>query len=144
MSGNCATGMRVSAIAPAMVMTMAMTMARRGRVMKTPEIMARSSSAGARRRRGRAAGGRAWRAGCRRLDAGGAGRDRLSRAHALDALDDDALAFAEPAGHRRQRRRRLAELDAALLRLVVAVDDVDVVAHLVGEYRGARHRQRLE
>src|SRR6185312_6470341 len=41
MSGNCATGMRVSAMAPAMVMTMAMTMARRGRRIKTAEIIAR-------------------------------------------------------------------------------------------------------
>src|ERR1700736_5188454 len=130
MSGNCATGMRVSAIAPAMVMTTAMTMARRGRVMNTPEIMRRSPAAGARRRRGRAAGrrrtagGGARRAGGRRLDAGGAGRDRLARTHALDALDDDAFAFTQSVGHCRQRRRGLAELNAALLRLVVAVDDI--------------------
>ena len=41
------------------------------------------------------------------------------------------------------RRRRLAELDAALLHLVVLADDEDVVALLVGQHRGARHRQRL-
>ena len=39
MSGNCATGMRVSAIAPAIVITMAMTMASRGRLMKVAEII---------------------------------------------------------------------------------------------------------
>ncbi len=41
MSGNCATGMRVIASAPAMVMTIAMTIASRGRRMKTEEIIAR-------------------------------------------------------------------------------------------------------
>ena len=40
MSGNCATGMRLSEISPASVMTMAMTTASRGRSIKTAEIMA--------------------------------------------------------------------------------------------------------
>ncbi len=40
MSGNCATGMRVSAIRPAMVMTIAMTIASRGRSTKTAQNMA--------------------------------------------------------------------------------------------------------
>jgi hypothetical protein len=38
MSGNCATGMRVSARAPAIVMTSAMTTASRGRSTKIAEI----------------------------------------------------------------------------------------------------------
>ena len=39
MSGNCATGMRSIASAPAIVMTIAMTIASRGRAMKTAEII---------------------------------------------------------------------------------------------------------
>jgi len=39
MSGNCATGMRRSASAPAIVMTNAMTIASRGRSTKTAEII---------------------------------------------------------------------------------------------------------
>jgi hypothetical protein len=39
MSGNCATGMRVMASAPAIVVTMAITTASRGRRMKTAEII---------------------------------------------------------------------------------------------------------
>ncbi len=39
MSGNCATGMTPMAMAPARVMTMAMTNARRGRSMKMAENM---------------------------------------------------------------------------------------------------------
>ena len=45
MSGNCATGMRVSASAPAIEMMIAMTMARRGRSTKTEEIMKGSGDA---------------------------------------------------------------------------------------------------
>ena len=37
MSGNCAIGIAVMAMTPASVMTMAMTMANRGRSMKMPE-----------------------------------------------------------------------------------------------------------
>ena len=39
MSGNCATGMRSIASAPASVITIAMTMASRGRSTKTEEII---------------------------------------------------------------------------------------------------------
>jgi hypothetical protein len=39
MSGSCARGIRVSAISPASVMTMAMTIASRGRLMKIAEII---------------------------------------------------------------------------------------------------------
>ena len=39
MSGNCATGMRLSPTSPARVMTIAITIASLGRSMNTPEIM---------------------------------------------------------------------------------------------------------
>ena len=39
MSGNCATGMRVSASNPASVVTMAMTIASRGLLMNTDDSM---------------------------------------------------------------------------------------------------------
>src|ERR1051326_6995773 len=116
MSGNCATGMRVIAMAPAMVMTMA----RRGRAMKTLEIMAPSSPSGALGRRCRLA--RRGAAGRGRLARRRCGCHRLSRTHALDAVDDHRVALVEAIGDDRHGRGRLAELDALLLRLVVAVD----------------------
>ena len=74
MSGNCATGSAVSAITPAIVMTVETTNASRGRRMKTDEIvmallLLRPAVAAAR-----------------------LGVDGHARPHALLALDDDPLA----------------------------------------------------
>src|SRR6516165_9527039 len=127
MSGNCATGMRVSAINPAIVMTNAMTTARRGRSTKIAEIT------------GLPPGRRWWRA--RRP-----GRDDLTRADTLHALGNNQLAFVEAARHDRRLRCRLAEMDAPHLRPVLPIDDIDVVALLVRQDRRARdaeHRDRL-
>ena len=43
MSGNCAIGIAESAIRPASVMTIEMTMAKRGRSMKMPEIIGQAA-----------------------------------------------------------------------------------------------------
>ena len=91
MSGNCATGMRVIASRPASVITIAMTIARRGRSTKTDEII------------GRPAGGE--RAGdvarsCRPRRRGGVAAgpgETTGRLHALQSLDDDQLPLLQPA-----------------------------------------------
>ncbi len=115
MSGNCATGMRSIDSTPASVMTMAMTIASRGRSTKTPEITrvrprrCRPSSS-LRRPRAEAGHRRGW-----------AGADQGAGAHALQALDDHPLALLQPGGHRGDGGRGLAERDAALLHLVLGV-----------------------
>src|SRR5580693_41890 len=75
MSGYCATGMANSASRPAIVVTIAMTIANRGRSTKMAESM---TSALVERGpdRGRA--------------------HRCARPHALEPLDDDVLAAVEP------------------------------------------------
>src|SRR4051812_39508077 len=117
MSGNCASGMRVRAIAPASVVMIAMTIARRGLRMKTAEITLRAepSSTGA---------GRSGRGS-------GAGAHRRPIPHALEALDDDGLAGREAFHHGRAVGRRLPEPDAALGGDVVLVHDEDGIALLV-------------
>src|ERR1700733_3644078 len=127
MSGNCATGMRSSESTPASVITMAMTIASRGRSTKTAEIMPLWT--------------RRFRCGRRRR--GGTGVYLDAWPHALDALEHDRFAFLEASHDDRGGRGRLAELDAALLDVVLAVDDIDVVALLIGQYRGTRDRQRF-
>src|ERR1700722_4857546 len=119
MSGNCATGMRSIESAPASVIRMAMTIARRGRSTKTAEIIRLLS-----------------RLRCRRRGRSGAGRHLNSGAHALDAVNDDCLALAQAAQDRGRRRCGLAKLDAGLRRLVLRVHGVDVIALLVGQDRG--------
>src|SRR5580704_16122184 len=129
MSGNWATGMRVSASAPTIVMTIAMTAASRGRSTKIAEIIG-SPPAPVRRRLGIACGttarpgavrgsaaraaprsfGRDWRWRARR-----ARRDGLAWADSLQPFADDQLSLLEPAGHDGGGRGRLAELDAPLL-----------------------------
>ena len=52
-----------------------------------------------------------------------------------------SLAFLEAADHDGGRRGRLAELDAPHLRLVLRIDDIDVIALLIGQHRGARDRE---
>src|SRR2546429_8215716 len=73
MTGNCAIGIAVMAMMPASVMTMATTKASRGRSMKMPENISGSGQ------------------DVRRHD--------LSRAHLLDAFDDDQFALLETVGH---------------------------------------------
>src|SRR4051794_4297168 len=106
MSGNWATGMRRIDSTPASVIRMAMTMASRGRSTKTAEITVLLSRR-FRRRRWRGRGTR------RHLDAG---------AHALDAFQYHHLAVLQAVHDDGGCRRRLAELDAALLDLVLCVD----------------------
>ena len=122
MSGNCATGMRVNAIRPAIVMTSAMTTASRGRSTKIAEITDYPPAA--------EGGGLA-----------GPGETTSLGTDALHALGNDQLPFLEPARHDRRRGRRLAEMDAPDLRPILLIDDVDIVALLVGQHRGARDRQ---
>ena len=157
--------MRSIASAPAMVMTMAMTIASRGRSTKTAEIMAqcpqfRPTAASGRAREDRSVSVAGW-------------SPRLSPAPAPPLLACGpglgAEAFTGPGGgsgvtctpgrtrwmpstttispsvsprHYDGRvGRRLAELDAALLRPVLAIHDIDVVALLVGQHRGAGHAE---
>src|SRR6516164_538161 len=102
MSGNCATGIRVSAISPAIVMTSAMTTARRGRSTKIAEIT-------------RLPPGRRWWWARRPW------RDDLTGADTLHALGNNQLAFIEAARYDRGLRRRLAEVDAPHLRPVLPI-----------------------
>ena len=98
-------GMRWSDIRPAMVMTMAMTMARRGRSTKTAEIM-RPGSAGMRRGGGQSRGG-------------GAGHHLHAGAHALYALGDHGLPLRQAADDGGEAWGGLAELHARLLGVVL-------------------------
>src|SRR6516225_12021755 len=112
MSGNWATGMRVSAISPAIVMTRAMTTARRGRSTKIAEITRLPP------------GRRRWRAGRPR-------RDDLTGADTLHALGNDQFSVAHTAYDDGGRGRRLAELYAAHLRPVLRIDDIDKISLLI-------------
>ena len=77
MSGYCATGIASSEIRPAIAVTIAMTIASRGRSTKTAEIIAQRRS---------------------RVGAGtGDGEDRRPGRNALHALHDHLLAAVEPA-----------------------------------------------
>ncbi len=108
MSGNCATGMRSSASTPASVMTIAMTIASRGRSTKTAEIMARLPL----RRAGR-------RPGWRRRPGAGLTTGMPGRTRWMPSTITVSPSFSPPAIDG-GGRRRLAERDAALLHLVVA------------------------
>src|SRR3984957_12108348 len=111
--------------APASVSSMATTIARRGRSMKTPEIILRLSHARV---------GWRWR--------GRAGADLDAGPDALDPLGDHHLALLQPAGDHGRGGRRLAQLDPPLLHLVVGADNIDVVPLLVGQHRLARNAKR--
>ena len=98
MSGNWATGMRSMASAPAMVMMIAMTTARRGRLTKTAEIMGSGPFYRAMSGQAGAAQTRLWsKAGALRGHGGGradgGGGDDGAGADALDAVDDDGFAL---------------------------------------------------
>src|SRR5579859_506856 len=126
MSGNCATGIRNIESAPASVIRMAMTIARRGRSTKTAEIIRLLS-----------------RLRCRRRGRRGARRHLNAGAHALDAVHDYRFAVGQAAQDRGRDRSGLAKLDAGLCHLVLPVHGVDVIALLVGQDRGARDGEDL-
>src|SRR4051812_42534084 len=107
--------MRSIAKKPASEMTMAMTMASRGRLMKVQEITA-SPPAGRGTRCGLGAG------------IGGAGRNLHIRPDALLSLQHHLLAASQAPGDHRRLRGGLAELNAAALHPVVGADHVDEVA----------------
>src|SRR5271169_914611 len=146
MSGNWATGIRVSARMPPIVITTAITTASRGRSTKIAEII--GSLLVVRRIVGRWVGTTfsaawpnaiEWAVGRRtadttprnlRLDrrqrARGLRRHRFAGADSLQPFADDELSFLEPICHHGHSGGRLAELDASLLRLVLRVDHKDV------------------
>src|SRR5262245_40564458 len=105
MSGNCAIGIVVIAMAPASVMTMAMTKASRGRSMKMPENISGS-----------------WHH---------VRSDHLTGTHLLDSLDDDQLSLLEAGGHDNVTTALGAGRYAALLHLFRCVDHEDITARLV-------------
>src|SRR4051794_10148234 len=111
MSGNCATGMRSMPIRPAIAVTMAMTIARRGRSTKTAEII---GSALRLRGHGRSSRWCAHRGG---VD-GDAGAD------SLEPLGDDDVAIGEAGFDNRQRALVGAKLEAALLHLLLAIHEI--------------------
>ncbi len=80
----------------------------------------------------------------------GGGRARQHHragADPLQPLGDHQLPFLQPIGHNRSRRGRLAEANAPDLRLVLRIDDVDVIALLIGQHRGpwnGQDRDRLD
>src|SRR5215469_7426381 len=135
MLGNCATGMRVSAISPASTSTIETTKARRGREMKI---------FGSRRRACRRSGGCRLRCG-RRLCGGRFLRrcHHHSGPHFLDALHDDALALFEPLLGHDVAALDGAELDAPLLNVVVGTDNEHVGPGLIELERGLRNQQHL-
>src|SRR5580658_9063925 len=89
MSGSCATGMRSIDSTPASVMTIAMTIASRGRRIKTAEIIGSRLGVGQRR-------------------AGRPRRHHQTGPHPLDAVQHDHLALGQATENRHRNRRRLA------------------------------------
>ena len=178
MSGNCATGMRSIDSAPAIVITIAMTIARRGRSTKTEEIIAqcpavsvrRAAAAAARRRAARAgvplaaAGWPGWSVGRRppRLPprggrvphcapggtpgpgAGGSRRDRMPGRTRWMPSTTTISPSVSPDITTATSAVDWPSCDAALLDLVLGVNDKDVVALLVRQDRGARNGERLD
>src|SRR5215218_10414572 len=129
MSGNCATGICSSDIAPAITVTMAMTMARRGRSTKTFDIMASP-----RLRWVRAGGGQV------------AGRSRRNDGAGpcpLRALRDDQRPRLEPALDHGLAGRPAAEPDPPLLDLVAFADHENEGSRLVDLHRGLRDHHGL-
>src|SRR5713101_4565744 len=105
MSGNCATGSAPSAITPAIEMTIEITIASRGRWMKTDEIIVgiRLLSTGRRRRQLR--------------------RYSNSRPDTLLPLNDDPVLRLYSVLDDREALAAGAELKAALLDFIVLADD---------------------
>src|SRR5262245_15577033 len=117
MSGSCATGMRNRDSNPPSVMTIEMTIASRGRSMKTEEIMASAPAGDGRDRR------RCYR--------------RVG-SRPLDALDNDLLSLLQAFNNGGGLRSYLAEAHAALAGDVVIIDHIHIAALLIGEDRGTR------
>ena len=118
MSGYCAIGITSRDNSPAIVVTIAMTVARRGRSMKMAE---NTRSAPAERR---------W---CR------AGDDRRARAKAFQSLNDDLLAALQAIFDDGIRARLTAQLYAFDRRLAVH-DKEDIRTLLIDDQRGLRHQ----
>src|SRR5262249_59323843 len=114
-SGYCAIGIEYSASAPAIVVTMARTMAGRGRSTKTEESI--ESTPQCLRHR-------AW-------------SHRYSGTDPLQAVDDDLLAAGQPRVNHDVRAALGAGLDALDDGLAV-LDDEHIDATLVGDERGLR------
>src|SRR5215218_749806 len=129
MSGNCATGICSSDIAPAITVTMAMTMARRGRSTKTFDIMASP-----RLRRDGAGGGQVARRP-RRHDGAGP--------RPLGAFRDDQRPGLQPALDHGLAGRPAAEPDPPLLDLVAFADHENEGPRLVDLHRGLRDHHGL-
>src|SRR5262249_43392643 len=116
MSGYCASGMAYSASRPAIVVTIEMTMARRGRSTKMAESIASASAD-------------------RRLDR--VRPHRCARTHTRQPLDDDLLTAGEAGVHHDAGAGLAARLDAPDHRLAV-LDHEHVDALLVGNQGGLR------
>src|ERR1700724_1667287 len=120
MSGYCAFGIENSASKPAMVVTMAMTIASRGRSTKMAENI--GSAPFERRRR--------------------AGRDRNSGAHPLQSFDDDLLVPGQgflDDGIRSALTPRLDPLHDGL----AVLDHEDIDAFLIGDQGRLRDHDHL-
>ena len=152
MSGNCATGSRVSEISPAMVMMMADD-DRQSRPIDEDRgdhaLSSRPAWPPGRRSGYRSRGCRSW--GCRSWACRSWGRrasapatPRHPGAPAGCPRRSPCHPAVRPLRDHRGVGGRLAEHDAARLRLVVGVHHVDVVALLVGQHRAARDAERLD
>ena len=128
-----------------MVMTMAMTMASRGRRTKTAEIIAaqRGSRAAFDARAAEPSSAPGPMPGAFAAGAGETvwpGRMRWMPSTTTFSPSTRPLSTTASVG----ARRRLAELDAPLLRLVVLADEIDIVAALVGEHAARGMVERLD
>src|SRR5918998_6453318 len=126
-SGNCASGRPRIAMSPAMTVTMAMTIATMGRLMKKFEMFIRPSL---RRRCGRSVRVRL------RVD-------RRAGSDFLRALCDDRLARLQALLDDPHRLDALADLDGAEADLVVAAHDGDLIAALQLRDGALRDEERL-
>src|SRR5690606_18973610 len=128
-------GMTVSAMSPARVTTMEMTIARRGRRMKTSKIMAASLLAGQRR---------ICLLEVLRIDHGLVRIHDNARTHLLLAADDHPLVCREPFEHNDIGADLLPKLDTAHLDLVVLCDDKNRGALLIEiDSRLRNHQPRI-
>src|SRR3954469_8734147 len=134
MSGNCACGMAPIAMIPASVMMIEMTKARRGRSMKTLESIAHAPA-------GLEGSGATRTASPGRTPA--RPLDGLPPADPLQPLDDHPVATFQAVLDDDVGPLPLADLDAPLLDLALAVDGQHVGPDLVGQERRLRHHQGL-
>src|SRR5215469_7727008 len=130
--GYCAIGSRKSATPPIRAKTIASTLARTGRSMKNFEIMRRAPA------RSRFGVGRR-----RRLDLGLVRGHFPPRDGALRIGDHDPVVLREPLGDLAQTAEELADLDDALLDLIVLVHQQEIAAELAGPDRRVRDQERL-